>query len=137
MYIRFQVKSRIQKQAKMFRNVLRTCWNKYEDELEQKLNEQILPPVPVPSLKENIDVLANKVHLVITTSHEAASIYDIRAQTKGRSNQSSQTPTSAYFFSQVEESIAGRMQMEALFGIFLAFADSFSFILLINNTSHF
>ena len=27
MYIRFQVKSRIQKQAKMFRNVRRTCWN--------------------------------------------------------------------------------------------------------------
>ena len=37
------------------------------NELEQKLNEQILPPVPaVPSSKENIDVLANKVHSVIT-----------------------------------------------------------------------
>ena len=34
MYIRFQVKSRIQNQAKMFRNVSRTCWNKYVDELE-------------------------------------------------------------------------------------------------------
>ena len=28
MYIRFQVKSRMRKQAKMFRNVRCTCWNK-------------------------------------------------------------------------------------------------------------
>ena len=68
MYIRFQVKSRIQSQAKMFQNVRRTCWKKYVDELEQKLNERILPPVPVPSSKEDIDVLANKVHLVITNN---------------------------------------------------------------------
>ena len=72
MYIRFQVKSRIRKQAKMFRNVRRTCWNKYVNELEQKLNERILRPVPVPSSKEDIDVLANKVHSVITNSYEAA-----------------------------------------------------------------
>ena len=72
MYIRVQVKSRIQKQAKMFRNVRRTCWNKYVNELEQKLNERILPPVPVPSSKEDIDVLVNKVHSVITKSYEAA-----------------------------------------------------------------
>ena len=56
----------------MFRNVRRTCWNKYVDELEQKLDERILPPVPVPSSKEDIDVLANKVHSVITKSYEAA-----------------------------------------------------------------
>ena len=56
----------------MFRNVRRTCWNKYGDELEQKLNEQILPPIPVPSSEEDIDVLANKVHSVITKSYEAA-----------------------------------------------------------------
>ena len=72
MYIRFQVKSRIQKQAKMFRNVRRTCWNKYVNELEQKLNERILPPVSVPSSIEDIDVLVNKVHSVITKSYEAA-----------------------------------------------------------------
>ena len=72
MYIRFQVKSRIQKQAKMFRNVRRMCWNKYANELGQKLNERILRPVPVPSSKEDIDVLANKVHSVITKSYEAA-----------------------------------------------------------------
>ena len=42
------------------------------DELEQNLNERILPPVPVPSSKEDIDVLANKVHLEITKSREAA-----------------------------------------------------------------
>ena len=50
----------------MFQNVCRTYWNKYVDELEQKLGEQILPPVQVPSSQEDIDVLANKVHLVIT-----------------------------------------------------------------------
>ena len=72
MYIRFQLKSRIQKQAKMFRNVHCAWWNKYVDELEQKLNERILPPVSVPSSKEDIDGLANKVHSVITTSYEAA-----------------------------------------------------------------
>ena len=33
-YIRFQVKSRIQSQAKMFRNARRSCWNKYVNELE-------------------------------------------------------------------------------------------------------
>ena len=54
------------------RNVRRTCWNKYVDELEQKLNERILPPVPGPFSKEGIDVQANKVHSVITKSYEAA-----------------------------------------------------------------
>ena len=72
MYIRFLVKSRIRKQAKMFRNVRRTYWNKYVNELEQKLNEQILQPVSVPSSKEDIDELANKVHSVITNSYDAA-----------------------------------------------------------------
>ena len=72
MYIRFQVKSRIRNQAKMFRNVCRTCWNKHVDELEQKLNEQILPPVLVPSSKEDINVLANKIHSVLNKSYEAA-----------------------------------------------------------------
>ena len=56
----------------MFQNVCRTCWNKYVDELEQKLNERSLPPIPEPSSKEDIDVLANKVHSVITKSYEAA-----------------------------------------------------------------
>ena len=56
----------------MFRNARRTCWNKYVDELEQKLNEQILPPVPVSSSKKDVDVLANKIHSVITKSYEAA-----------------------------------------------------------------
>ena len=70
--IKFQVKIRIQNQAKMFRNVRRMCWKKYANELEQKLNEQILPQVPVPSLKKDIDELANKVHSLITKSYEAA-----------------------------------------------------------------
>ena len=70
MYIKFQVKSRIQNQAKMFRNVRRTCWSKYVDKLEQKLNERILPPVL--SSKVDIDALANKVYSVITKSYEAA-----------------------------------------------------------------
>ena len=56
----------------MLLNIRRTCWNKYVDESEQKLNERILPPVPVPSSKEDIDVPANKVHSVITKSYEAA-----------------------------------------------------------------
>ena len=56
----------------MLRNIHRTCWNKYVNKLEQKLSEQILRPVLVPSSKEDIDVLANKVHLVITKSYEAA-----------------------------------------------------------------
>ena len=70
MYIKFQVKSRIQSQDKMFRNVRRTCWNKYVNELEQKLNERILPPVHCS--KKDIDMLANMVRFVITKSYEAA-----------------------------------------------------------------
>ena len=50
----------------MFRNVCRTCWNKYVNELEQNLSERTLRPVPVSSSKEDIDELANKVHSVIT-----------------------------------------------------------------------
>ena len=72
MYIRFQVKSRIQKQVKMFCNVRRTCWNKYVNEFEQKLSEQTLRPVPVPSSNKDIDMLENKVHSVNTKSYEAA-----------------------------------------------------------------
>ena len=72
MYIRFQIKSSIQKHAKMFRNVCHTCWNKYVNELEQKLSERTLRPVPVHSSKEDIDMLANKVYSVITKSCEAA-----------------------------------------------------------------
>ena len=72
MYIRFQVKSRIQNQAKMFRNVRRTCWNKYINELKQKLNKQTLPPVPVPSSKEDINALANKGHSVVAKLLETA-----------------------------------------------------------------
>ena len=56
----------------MFRNVRRTCWNKYVNELKQKLNERILRPVPVPSSKKDIEVPANKVHSAITNSYEAA-----------------------------------------------------------------
>ena len=53
----------------MFRNVRRTCWNKYANELKQKLNDRILRPVPVPSSKEDIDVLTNKLRSVITKSY--------------------------------------------------------------------
>ena len=56
----------------MFRNIRRTCWNKYVNELKQKFNKRILRPVPVPSSKEDIDALANKVHSVITNSYEGA-----------------------------------------------------------------
>ena len=56
----------------MFRNVRCAFWSKYVNELEQKLSERILRPVPVSSSKEDIDVLANKIHSVITKSYEAA-----------------------------------------------------------------
>ena len=46
--------------------------DKYVNELEQKLSERTLQPAPVPSSKEDIDALANKVHSVITKSYEAA-----------------------------------------------------------------
>ena len=72
MYIRFQVKSRIQKPAKMFHDVCYTCWNKNVNELERKLNKRILQQVPVPSSKEDIGALANMVHSVITKSYEGA-----------------------------------------------------------------
>ena len=54
----------------MFYNVLRTCWNKYVNELEEKLNERILPLVPVPSSNKDIDELANKIHSVITKGEQ-------------------------------------------------------------------
>ena len=44
----------------------------YVNKLEQKLNERILRSVLVPSSKEDIDVLANKVYSVITNSYLAA-----------------------------------------------------------------
>ena len=44
-----------------------------------------------------------------------------------RNNQSSQTPTSAYFSSQSEGSVAGRMQMETAFGIFQRLQIPFTF----------
>ena len=56
----------------MFRNIRRTCWNKYVNEFEQKLDERFLPPIPVPSSKEDIDMLAHKVHSAIAKSYEAA-----------------------------------------------------------------
>ena len=56
----------------MFQNIRSLCWNKYVDDLKQKLNERILRPVPVPSSKEDIDVLANKVYSVIIKLYEAA-----------------------------------------------------------------
>ena len=84
MCIRFQVKSRTQKQAKMFRNVRRTCW-KYLNELESKLNERILPPVP--SSKEDLDVLANKVHSTTSNSCEPAYSIESRFERKKTSGE--------------------------------------------------
>ena len=56
----------------MFCNVCRTCWSKHVDELQLKLSERILRPVPVSYSKEDIDSLTNKIHSVITKSYEAA-----------------------------------------------------------------
>ena len=49
----------------MFRSVCRTCRNKHIYELEQKLNERILPPESVFFSKEDIDVLTKKLYSVI------------------------------------------------------------------------
>ena len=54
----------------MFQNDRLTCWNKYVNELEQKLNDRILSLEPVPSSQEDINVLANKVHSVLIKSYE-------------------------------------------------------------------
>ena len=51
MYIRLQVKNRIQNQAKMFRNVRCSCWNKYVNEHEQQLNGSS-PANPVNDRRE-------------------------------------------------------------------------------------
>ena len=53
------------------------------DELKQKLHEQILPPVPVPSSKEDIDELENEVHSVINNQRWAqVTLYQKRNTTK-------------------------------------------------------
>ena len=57
----------------MFQNDRLTCWNKYVNKLEQKLNDRVLSVVPVPSSQEDIDVLANKVHSVLIKSYEQGS----------------------------------------------------------------
>ena len=67
----------------MFHNVRRTCWSKYVNELEQKLSQRTLRPLPVPSSKEDIDVLANKIHSVITKSYEAACLMQKSLHTEG------------------------------------------------------
>ena len=56
----------------MFRNVRRTCSNKYVEELEQKLINEFYHQYQYLSSKEDIDVLANKVHSVLTKPYEAA-----------------------------------------------------------------
>ena len=78
MYIRFQAKSRIQKQAKMFRDVRRTCWNKYVNELKQKLSQQTLRPVPVPSSKEDIDMLAKRFIQLLLNYMKLLALCEIR-----------------------------------------------------------
>ena len=45
----------------MFRNVHRTCWNKYVDKLNQKLNERILQPVPMGRRLEKTICFVNHV----------------------------------------------------------------------------
>ena len=55
----------------MFLNVRRMCWNKYVNKLQQKLNERILPPVPEPTSKEDLDVLTNKVHSVLASKNRS------------------------------------------------------------------
>ena len=46
MYIRFRVQSGT-KRTKMIRNVTRTCWNKYANELDHGLHELNSAPVSI------------------------------------------------------------------------------------------
>ena len=71
MYIRFRIKGSILKRKKMIRNIRRTCWDKYAEELDRRLNEQDLVSVSISS-KEEVENLATELHSIIITSYEAS-----------------------------------------------------------------
>ena len=63
MYIRFRVLSGT-KRTKMIRNVKRTCWNKYANELDHRLHDLNSTPVSISSV-DDIEKLASTVQSTI------------------------------------------------------------------------
>ena len=70
MTIRFSVDSNIVRKPQMVRNIRRTCWDKYEDELDRRINERDWK-LDVSSI-EDIEKLAIDVQNVICESYESA-----------------------------------------------------------------
>ena len=70
MYIRFRVQSGT-KRTKMIRNVRRTCWNKYANELDHRLHDLNSTPVSISSV-DDIEKLASTVQLQIIKSYNVS-----------------------------------------------------------------
>ena len=70
MHIRFTVQSST-KRTKLIRNVRRTCWNKYINELNQRLCELNGVPVNISSI-DDIEALASTVQSEILKSYNLA-----------------------------------------------------------------
>ena len=70
MYIRFRVQSGT-KRTKMIRNVRRTCWNKYANELDHRLHDLNSTPVSISSV-DDIEKLASTVHSQIIKSYNVS-----------------------------------------------------------------
>ena len=70
MYIRFRVQSGT-KRTKMIRNVRRTCWNKYANELDHRLYDLNSTPVSISS-EDDIEALASTVQSQIIKSYNVS-----------------------------------------------------------------
>ena len=80
MYIRFRVQSGT-KRTKMIRNVRRTYWIKYTNELDHRLHDLNSTPVSISSL-DDIEKLASTVQSqIIKSSHVSCPQRKIRRKT--------------------------------------------------------
>ena len=70
MYIRFRVQSGTKK-TKMIRNVRRTCWNKYANELDHRLHDLNSTPVSISSV-DDIEKLALAAQSQIIKSYNVS-----------------------------------------------------------------
>ena len=70
MYIRFRVRSST-KRTKIIRNVRRTCWNKYANELDQRLHDLNGTPVGISSV-DDIERLASTIQSEIIKSYNVS-----------------------------------------------------------------
>ena len=70
MYIRFRVQNDT-KRTKLIRNVRRTCWNKYANELDHRLQDLNSTPVSISSV-DDIEKLASTVQSQITKSYNVS-----------------------------------------------------------------